>query len=83
MKTLIIKHDGSTWDVIDEAGRCCNGLTWGELIEQVIRLTITAPGNRAPDKGFLMMTAAQWRAMEQERVLRMEENLKNLNKEQP
>jgi hypothetical protein len=46
-------------DVIDEYGRRCDGLCWGEMLEQVARLTMP---HGAPGRGYRMQTPEQWQA---------------------
>lgn len=61
-RTITITFDdeghGASWDV-HENGKCCDGLSWGEMVEQVIALTIQQcrVGN-----GYAMHTPEQWAA---------------------
>lgn len=59
MRTITITFDHpdvSGWDV-EENGRRCNGLCWGEMLEQIAMLTI--PMGRV-GKGYPMLTPAEW-----------------------
>nr|WP_315471719.1 hypothetical protein [uncultured Rhodoferax sp.] len=60
-RTITITFDdapGAGWDV-QENGKCCDGLVWGEMVEQVISLTIhpARVGN-----GYAMHTPQEWKA---------------------
>ncbi|MFZ2306793.1 MAG: hypothetical protein WAW73_20155 [Rhodoferax sp.] len=64
MRTITITFDptpGCGWDV-QEDGKCCNGLCWGEMLEQVVALTI--PKNRV-GTGYEMRTPAEWKEREE------------------
>lgn len=59
MRTITITFDptpGCGWDV-EENGRVCNGLCWGEMLEQVA--TLTMPAERL-GHGYEMRTPAEW-----------------------
>ena len=56
--TITYKEGGCGWDV-HEDGKCCNGLSWDEMLGQVAMLTI--PTTRV-GKGFQMMTPEEWEA---------------------
>lgn len=59
MRTITITFDptpGCGWDV-QEDGKCCNGLCWGEMLEQVAALTM--PPERL-GRGYEMRTPAEW-----------------------
>ncbi len=71
MKTLTIEiaepgEERCGFDVVDEHGRRCDGLSWGEMLGQVAMLTI--PPGRVGN-GFRMQTREQWDA---ERLRRAE-----------
>ena len=61
-RTITITFDdegpGAGWDV-QEDGKACNGLCWGEMVEQVITLTI--PQSRVGN-GYAMHTPEEWAA---------------------
>lgn len=69
MKRLIIEIDDERgFDVVDEDGRRCDGLSWDEMLGQVAMLTIP-PGRVG--KGFRMQTQEEWdaeRAAHQQRL---------------
>jgi hypothetical protein len=57
MRTLTIEYAGhgkGPFDVVDEYGRRCNGLCLGEMLEQVVGLTVE---DRAR---YQMLTEEQW-----------------------
>lgn len=58
-RTVTITYDdaqGCGWDV-HEDGKCCNGLSWDEMLGQVAMLTI--PALRV-GRGFDMRTPEEW-----------------------
>ena len=59
-RTITITYDdgehGCGWDV-HEDGKCCNGLSWDEMLGQVAMLTI--PASRV-GRGFDMRTPEEW-----------------------
>ena len=64
MRTITITFDptpGCGWDV-EENGRRCNGLTWGEMLEQIA--VITVPPGRV-GTGYPMHTPAEWSEREE------------------
>ena len=74
MKRLIIeiREDGEElpicgFDVVDDDGRRCDGLNWGEMLEQVAALTI--PQTRV-GKGYPMHTTDEWQRRHDERATR-------------
>ena len=59
MRTITITFDptpGCGWDV-EENGRRCDGLCWGEMLEQVA--TLTMPPERL-GHGYEMRTPDEW-----------------------
>lgn len=54
---ITIVMDEGVFDVVDEAGRCCDGLSWDEMLGQVAMLTM--PACRL-GKGFRMQTPEEW-----------------------
>ena len=73
MRTLVIEipepHDERQtcgFDVVDEQGRRCNGLSWDELIGQITSLT--HPAITPPRPQYAMRTPFEW---ETERAARM------------
>lgn len=71
MRTLTIEIGGPNgFDVVDEQGRRCNGLSWDEMLGQVAMLTM--PECRLGN-GFRMLTQEQWDAEHAARIARMEE----------
>lgn len=59
MTQITIVMDGLHFDVVDEAGRCCDGLSWDEMIGQVVMLTIPP---QMVGRGYQMKTPDEWRA---------------------
>ena len=57
------------FDVVDEQGRRCDGLSWDEMLGQVAMLTI--PPSRVGN-GFAMHTPAEWSAQREARLKRLE-----------
>lgn len=60
MRTITITYSdelGYGWDV-HEDGKCCNGLSWDEMLGQVAMLTI--PASRVGN-GFQMLTPDEWK----------------------
>lgn len=66
--TITIEKESSGFDV-HENGKCCNGLSWDEMLGQVAMLTI--PPYRVGN-GFKMQTPEQWAAEEQARAAAFE-----------
>lgn len=72
MRTLTIEYGergphSSTFDVVDECGRRCNGLTLGEMLEQVIGLTVEKRVR------FQMLTEEGWADRARRAELRRQE----------
>lgn len=74
MRKLIIEiaepgDDRPGFDVVDEQGRRCGGLSWDEMLGQVAMLTI--PPSRVGN-GFAMHTPAEWVAQREARQRRLD-----------
>lgn len=57
MRTLIVEYGGDgrgPFDVVDEYGRRCNGLCMGEMLEQVVGLTVQGQAR------YQMLTEDEW-----------------------
>lgn len=74
MRTLTIEiaEEGdhiTGFDVVDEQGRRCDGLSWDEMLGQVAMLTI--PPARVGN-GFAMHTPEEWAAQREARQQRLQ-----------
>lgn len=71
MRRLTIEIGGVRgFDIVDEDGRRCDGLSWDEMLGQVAMLTI--PASRVGN-GFKMLTPEQWEAEREARRQRIGE----------
>lgn len=74
MRTLTITFpapgESGFCDVTDEYGRCCNGLCWGEMLEQVAVLTM--PPSRV-GRGYDMRTPEEHQAVREAILKRADE----------
>lgn len=70
MRTLTIEYDPERqrcYDVVDECGRRCDGLTLGEMLEQVIGLTVERRVR------YPMRTEDEWAERDRRVMLRHQE----------
>lgn len=72
MKRLIIEipeaGDQTTlFDVVDEAGRRCDGLAFDEMLGQIVMLTIGAVHPSRIGQGYAMHTPDEWAGQREER----------------
>lgn len=78
MKTLTIEipepGDDRMFDVVDQDGRRCDGLSWDEMLGQVAMLTM--PPARLGN-GFAMHTPDQWAAQREARRQRQQDTCKS------
>lgn len=74
MRTLTIEiaepgDERPGFDVVDQHGRRCDGLSWDEMLGQVAMLTI--PPARVGN-GFAMHTPEEWAAQREARLQRLQ-----------
>lgn len=67
MRTITITIDDSMGCAFDvhENGKCCDGLSWEEMLGQVAMLTV--PPNLI-GKGFAMRTPEEWASLRADRA---------------
>ena len=54
----------ATYDVVDEYGRCCNGMSLGEMLEQLVGLALQGKAR------YQMLTEEGWQEWRDQRIAR-------------
>lgn len=80
MKTITIEipepgDEEQCFDVVDEDGRRCNGLCFGELLEQITRMALPLSVRK---HAYAMRTPEEWKQLADEVAQIQQQRLQNL-----